>query len=79
MAFKNYEELMRMARSDPKRATSLVSKAQSSNTPVVSENNTGYKNSRMAAMRRRMTTRQAIKSDQEGTEELVNNRKKLNY
>jgi uncharacterized iron-regulated protein len=58
MAFQSFEELIRMASTNPKRAQELVQAAQKSKKPVVSENNVGY--SRLAAMRRRQTQSQKI-------------------
>lgn len=42
MPFKSYNELISMAREDPKLARAKVAKAKQSNNPVVNSSNPGY-------------------------------------
>lgn len=42
MAFRNLQELIQMASSNPKQASGFVKKAQQSGRPVISSNNPGY-------------------------------------
>lgn len=83
MAFQTYDELINMASSNPKRASSLVRTAQNSGTPVVSPDNPGYSgdpNVRTAAMRRRMTAKQTVQDEQKSEAEMMaNQRKQIGY
>lgn len=54
MAFQSYEELIKMASTNPKQASQYVRSAQQSNRPVVSADNPGYDNPRAAALKRSM-------------------------
>jgi citrate synthase len=75
MAFESYDELIKMASTDPKKATEYVEAAKQSNRPVVSADNPGYSDDpRSAAIKRQMKKKMLQNPDNS-----VQNRKELGY
>ncbi len=83
MAFQSYDELINMSNENPKMAKTLVNKAKQRGMPVVSRNNTGYgsnqNNTRMAALRRRMTVKNTMQDDETEAQKMASSRKKIGY
>lgn len=64
MAFQSYDELIKMASTNPKQATEYVRRAQQSNGPVVSADNPGYaEDPRQKALKRSMRKQQLSTQD----------------
>jgi hypothetical protein len=55
MAFKSYEELIKMASNNPRMARKRVTQAQKDDNPVVSSDNSGYEDYRSKALQKRLS------------------------
>jgi hypothetical protein len=74
MAFQSYDELIKMASTNPKQATELVRRAQQGSGPVVSADNPGYQEDpRQKALKRSMKNKTIPQDD------LVQQRKNMEY
>lgn len=73
MAFKTYEELVKMASKDPKATLGYVNKAREEGRPVVDPKNPGYSE---AAKRRMMQT---VKNSHKDEESMQERNKRIGY
>lgn len=73
MAFKSYEELVKMASKDPKGTLGYVNKAREEGRPVVDPKNPGYSE---AAKRRMMQTAKNTHKEDESAQEMMSKRNK---
>jgi len=77
VAFQSYDELIKMASTNPKRASGYVREAQNSGRPVVSADNPGYSDDpRSEAIKRSMKKKMMASSPQDKT---IEQRKELGY